>query len=193
MIWLRILFGRLSVVTSFALMAGGAAALLSPRLGLEMWWCFVFGSFFPVGPLLAYFASARALRRRLEAWRQLQKDGLITQEQFKQVRTAALEWYTQTWFGESSLANLGDEPADPAAGNPPEFRAPGYPEGWSKYVGMLECPGKPQFILSNNQGCPNFLRSSPHLGQEGCDQQLGPSLLGRDTHAEGLAVVQVTA
>jgi hypothetical protein len=82
MIWLRILFGRLSVVSSFALMAGGAAALLSPVLRLEMWWCFVFGSFLPVAPLLAYSASARALRGRLEAWRQLQKDGLITQDQF---------------------------------------------------------------------------------------------------------------
>lgn len=52
---------------------------------------------------LLYFSSTYALRRSLAQWKKLQEDGIITQPQFTALRRAALEWYTQRWFGTSSL------------------------------------------------------------------------------------------
>jgi hypothetical protein len=70
---------------------------------------FPFGSFLPIAPLTLYFSSVFALRRSIEKWKVFQKDGIITEPQFRLLRNTAVEWYRQRWFGASEIATSDDE------------------------------------------------------------------------------------
>lgn len=106
---LQIIFGRLSVVTACSLSSGAVFGLLSFSWGGDPWLSFVFGSFLPIAPFFLYFSSTKALRRNIANWKQLQEDGLLTQQQFLMLRRTAVEWYRQRWFGVSSLGEMGKE------------------------------------------------------------------------------------
>jgi cytochrome c biogenesis protein CcdA len=106
---IRIIFGRLSVFTASALTTGGIAALVG--LWRDSGWVtwFAVGSLVPWGPLTIYFASHKALQNELRGWNALLTDQLITQRQFQHYRQAAIDWYTQRWYGESRLAPQENE------------------------------------------------------------------------------------
>lgn len=102
-VWLRILFGRLSVFTSACLSCGAVAGFLAHPFGANHWLWFVFGSLLPMLPLMGYFSSTFALRRSIETWKKLKEDQVITDAQLRQLRRIAIDWYTITWYGASSL------------------------------------------------------------------------------------------
>jgi hypothetical protein len=106
---LRIIFGRLSVFSACSLTSGAVFALSSLLCSSNPWLWFLFGSFIPAAPLLLYFSSTYALRRSIENWKKLREDEIISQQQFAALRRTAIEWYTQRWFGVSSLAEPGKE------------------------------------------------------------------------------------
>ena len=112
---LRTIFGRLSVFTACSLTAGALAGLLSLIFTNQPYLFFTLGSFLPLAPLTLYFSSVSALRRSIEKWKVLQKDGIITEAQFRLLRNTAVEWYRQRWFGASEVTALDDEkPKEPA-------------------------------------------------------------------------------
>ena len=113
---LRTIFGRLSVFTACSLTSGAVAGLLSLIFTNQPYLFFTFGSFLPVAPLTLYFSSVYALRRSIEKWKALQKDGIITEGQFRLLRNTAVEWYRQRWFGASDFSAPDEEqPKDNAS------------------------------------------------------------------------------
>jgi len=106
MMVLRILFGKLTIFTACGLTSGGLAYLLSGFLRLDPWWSFAAGSFLPLGPLTWYFSSPQFMRRSIEGWKKLKEDGLITEQQYKELRAAAVNSQKEKLFGQSAQARI---------------------------------------------------------------------------------------
>lgn len=106
---LRIIYGKLTVLTASALTTGGLAALVMESVDKNPWTGFVFGALLPLGPVLIYYATPWALRRELSQLVQLKADGLLTDRQFKALRKGAVDYYRQIRFGQASLADTDED------------------------------------------------------------------------------------
>jgi hypothetical protein len=102
-LWLRVVFGRLTVVTAWSLSCGAAVAILCMFSQMEVYGGFFVGSCLPLGPLMSHFSSPNALRGTIKKWNKLYKDGVISQAQFQKFRQAAVDWHTQRWYGDPNV------------------------------------------------------------------------------------------
>ena len=89
-----------SVYASVGVSVGGLTAIVMSLLDskLNAWACFGFGFFLPIGPLYPVFSSVRVVRWRLEQYRKLKDDSLITADQYKELRKTVMDWYGSTAF-----------------------------------------------------------------------------------------------
>src|ERR1700730_17694612 len=95
--------GAISVYAAVGLSTGGLAGLTVQMTG----WAehaqlsFALGFCLPFAPVLLYFASVSAVRRKIRALREAYRAGEISLETLQELEAVLWQWYLERWCGKT--------------------------------------------------------------------------------------------